>query len=278
MTNRKPSSLGTVGTFLREGDCSNTLFCVLDRACGHPMKNEERASLPFAGGLMQHGYQCGMLWGAALAAGARACREFGPTPLAESKAIVAAKRLVDAFRARTHEINCFEITSVNKSASAMKLLVYFIFKAGAARCFSMSAGYARTAYDEIDKAMAEAPVEVPAAPVSCAAELIHKMGASEEHATVAAGLAGGIGLCGGACGALGAAIWLKTLRTLEAGAAKPDFKSPQAQEVIDRFLKHTGYEFDCAKIVGRKFESPSDHAAHVRSGGCSKLIEVLAAA
>ena len=34
------------------------------------------------------------------------------------------------------------------------------------------------------------------------------MGESDIHAVMASGLAGGIGLCGGACGALGAAIWI----------------------------------------------------------------------
>jgi hypothetical protein len=50
------------------------------------------------------------------------------------------------------------------------------------------------------------PVEAPAQPVSCAALLAHKMGLSDLQATMAAGFAGGIGLSGGACGALGVAM------------------------------------------------------------------------
>lgn len=47
---------------------------VVDGSFGHPMKIEEEASAPLAGGMMNHGFQCGMLWGASLAAGAEAYR------------------------------------------------------------------------------------------------------------------------------------------------------------------------------------------------------------
>ena len=40
---------------------------VVDDSFDQPMKVEEHAAMPLAGGLTQ-GYQCGMLWGAALAA------------------------------------------------------------------------------------------------------------------------------------------------------------------------------------------------------------------
>ena len=62
---------------------------------------------------MQQGYQCGMLWGAALAAGAQAYRLYGPGPQAESEAILAAQRLVEAFRSRNKQIDCFELTELN---------------------------------------------------------------------------------------------------------------------------------------------------------------------
>ena len=85
------SSMGTVSTFLKGRACSDTLSHVLNRAFDHPLKLEERAAMPFAGGIMQHGYQCGMIWGATLAAGAQAYRLFGAGPQAEAKAILAAQ-------------------------------------------------------------------------------------------------------------------------------------------------------------------------------------------
>ncbi|MCP4634747.1 MAG: C_GCAxxG_C_C family protein, partial [candidate division Zixibacteria bacterium] len=87
---------------------------VLDQAFDHPLKLEERAVIPLAGGIMQHGYQCGMIWGATLAAGAQAYRLFGPGPQAEAKAIIAAERLVESFRALNKHINCLEITDIDK--------------------------------------------------------------------------------------------------------------------------------------------------------------------
>ena len=44
------------------------------------------------------------------------------------------------------------------------------------------------------------------------------MGVSEMHTVMAAGLAGGIGLSGGACGALGAAIWINGMNDSQEGA------------------------------------------------------------
>ena len=45
--------------------------------------------------------------------------------------------------------------------------------------------------------------------LSCASEVVKKMGGSNEEIVIAAGFAGGFGLSGNACGALGAAIWMK---------------------------------------------------------------------
>jgi hypothetical protein len=108
------SSIKTVRTFLKVGSCSETLCNILDRAFDHPLKLEERAAMPFTGGIMQHGFQCGMIWGATLAAGAQAYRLYGPGPQAETGAIIAAQRLVESFRARNNNINCLEITNIDK--------------------------------------------------------------------------------------------------------------------------------------------------------------------
>jgi hypothetical protein len=95
---------------------------------------------------------------------------------------------------------------------------------------------------------------------------------------MAAGLAGGIGLCGGACGALGAAIWMREMRKRE-GEEKIQLRmnDPDILALIDRFLTQTDYQFECSEIVGRKFTDVADHAGHLREGGCSELIDALAA-
>ncbi|MFC2036339.1 C-GCAxxG-C-C family (seleno)protein, partial [Chloroflexota bacterium] len=114
---------------------------IVDRSFDHPLKLEESATNPHAGGIMNQGYQCGMLWGAALAAGAQAYRLLGSGPQAETAAIIAAQRLVESFRARVKHINCLEIieldmhkkTQKGQSFSSMPSiwpLLKFFFKGG----------------------------------------------------------------------------------------------------------------------------------------------------
>jgi len=54
------------------------------------------------------------------------------------------------------------------------------------------------------------------------------------------------------------------------------FNDPIAQAAIERFLESADYEFECSKIVGRKFENVADHARYLRAGGCSKIVEASA--
>ncbi len=275
--NNKISSMRTVGAFLSGRACSDTLCHVIDRAFDDPMKPEEKAAMPLAGGIMQHGYQCGMIWGASLAAGAQAYRLLGPGPQAETTAIIAAQRLVESFRTLNHSINCLEITDIDKSSTTMQMITYFLIKGGSIGCFRMAAKYAPAAFIEINSALSETQIEAPSPPVSCTAMLAQKMGVSDKHTVMAAGLAGGIGLCGGACGALGAAIWIKGMNSLKEGDSKIDFKNPGILETIGRFIKCTDFKFECSGIAGRKFENISDHAGYLREGGCSEIIEALAA-
>ncbi len=242
------------------------------------MESEERAADPLAGGIAGRGYQCGMLWGATLAAGAQAYRLFGSGPEAEAGAISAAQRIVESFRDQNNNINCFEITEVDMSSPKMGMIARFLLKSGIrGSCFGMAARYASAAFGEIDAALSEKHVQAPPAAVSCSAMLAQKMVASDMHTVMAAGFAGGIGLSGGACGALGAAIWMAGLNILNDGG-KLGYKDPSVLDAIERFLKCTGYEFECSKIVGRKFESIGDHASYLREGGCSEILKVLATA
>jgi len=159
----------------------------------------------------------------------------------------------------------------------MQVVRYFLIKGGPIGCMRMAARYAPVAFSEINSALSEKHIEAPSPPVSCTAMLAQKMGVSDMHMVMAAGFAGGIGLSGGACGALGAAIWIIGMNSSKERVGKIDFKDPRALDAIDRFLKCTDYEFECSEIVGRRFENIDDHAGYLRDGGCSKIIEVLAA-
>ena len=255
---RKITSLGTIKTFLSVGACSEALMNVLDRSHGFPMVPEEHASSIFAGGILQRGYQCGMLWGAALAAGAEAHRRYGTGAQSENISISAARKLVEAFRPRNDTIDCAEIAKT-EWGSKWQMFLYMI-KGGPIGCIRMSAWYAGTASNELNEEFSKDSEENVEESASCSALLARKAGASELHSTMLSGFAGGIGLSGGACGALGAALWLLALKHIEqlgdvedAGKNLWDSKEFQAkaEEVIESFLKRSDYEFTCSKIVGK---------------------------
>jgi hypothetical protein len=217
-----------------------------------------------------------MIWGACVAAGAKAYDLFGSGAKAESMAIHVAQKLLESFRFQNSTTNCVDITDLDEQSSTKQMLTHFLLRGGTIHCLRMATKYAPVAFDDINSVLSEEPPDVPARPVSCAAELARKMGASEKHAVMAAGLAGGIGLNGGACGALGAAIWISSLNSIEGDGNKIDFKNPEAMEILDRFAQSTEYEFECSKIGGRIFENVQDHADYLRSGGCSNVLESLA--
>jgi len=275
----KISSFKTIRTFLKVGACSEAVMNVLDRAYEHPLELEEKASSIFAGGIMQQGYQCGMIWGAALAAGAESYRLYGTGQQAEAEAVIAAQRLVESFNNQNKNINCLEITDTDWT-SKFEMFKYMI-TGGPIGCFRMSGRYAQLAYSELDSNFSSEHPEVSSASVSCAAMLAKKMGASEMQVVMASGLAGGIGLCGGACGALGAAVWIIGIKAIEEGVAGNNLwdskiVKSRVDQAIDLFLQQSDHQFECEKIVGHKFASVAEHSKYVCDGGCSKIIDILA--
>ncbi len=277
-TDKNISSWKAIRTFMKVGSCSETMCNVLNRAYEQPLETEENAAMPLAGGLMQQGYQCGLIWGASLAAGAQAYRQYGAGPQAESMTIRAAQKVMGSFRTHSKDTNCFEITEVDWRVP--KEMRKFMLKGGPIRCFHRAGRAVPLAHRELKDTFAGAAEESPDAPegpVSCAAELVRKLGGSELHQTMASGFAGGIGLSGGGCGALGAAIWLYAMKAKDANGGKLDYNDPKLRQLVEGFAKHSGFEYECEQIAGRTFKDTSDHAAYLRQGGCTDLINQLAA-
>jgi len=216
-----------------------------------------------------------MVWGAALGAGAAALREFGVGPEAEARALVASTRTTDAFCDLYDTIDCYDITGMKTDASYWQMAKFFFAQGGSIRCFGMSARYAKVALRAVESVLGDSEFKMPAAVEGCTSRLARRLGASEEHAIMAAGLAGGIGLAGGGCGALGAAMWLRGVGEMERGG-KVGYRSPEAAALIERFLPASNYEFECARIAGRSFEDLEDHAAWLDDGGCCAVLDVLA--
>ncbi len=278
MTNGKTRipAIATAKAMFTTGACSTAVFQAVDLAFGHPLEAEERASAPLAGGIGNHGYQCGQIWGAVLAGGAHAHRVHGPGARAEAVAVHTAVRLVEAFEGAFRDLDCSDLTSVvwKDRDESRKGMWAFVLKGGPAMCAHMVVKYARIAHRVIEETVAEEPGAVPPC-ASCAAALARQMGASEQHAVMAAGLAGGLGLSGGGCGALAAAMWLTALAHPEEELG-PDVEGTRIGTLIQRFHAATEYEFECSAIVGRTFEGAEDHARYVRGGGCAALLEALA--
>jgi len=220
---------------------------------------------------VRNGYQCGMVWGSALAAGAEAYRCFGAGDRAETASLVAAQRIVESFRAQNGAVDCFDLTDTDFSSPAQ--MWKYLLSGKPIGCFRMAARYAPVAFEEIRAALGNELADAPAAPVSCSALVARRLGASDLHAVMAAGFAGGIGLSGGACGALGAVAWLDAM----SGGGDHRAAEARATRIVERFLNVSGHMFECSEIVGRRFVDVADHAAHLRDGGCARILEALSA-
>lgn len=244
---------------------------VVDGAFDQPLALEEHATALLAGGIAGMGYQCGQVWGAALAAGAQAYRVYGPGLTAEAAAVRASQRLVDVFRKRYKSLNCSDVIHFDYKNPKAAQVLGFLLKGGPARCFGMTASYSRAAFKEIEAAYTDSSPALES-PVSCAALLAQRMGASEVQQVIASGLAGGIGLSGGACGALGTAVWL---RSMMSSGQEFSYNNEIVSSLVERFLE-SAEDFECEKIVGRRFADVEDHARYVQEGGCKKIIEALA--
>lgn len=257
--------------FKKLGSCSNTFFHILNREYDHPKGVEERAADPFAGGIYQQGYQCGMLWGSSLGVGAEAFRRYENRDKATGVAIKATQQIMESFRKRTKTIECYDITNCDWS-SKISMAKYFI-TGKFLTCFTLAEEWAPEAIDAAEEGLQKS--DIPHQCTSCASEVAKKMGASDEESVMVAGFAGGLGLSGNACGAFSAAIWMKNLDKCKK-SEKTSYKDPDTEENLEKFYSATNYEIKCDKIAGKTFTDISDHTEFIKNDGCKKLIDELA--
>lgn len=262
--------------FMKQGACSSALMFILNREFGRPMDKEVRAAEPLAGGILQQGYQCGMLWGSSLAVGAESYHRSDNLDQAVATAITATQHLMESFVNRTKHVNCFDITCCDwtKKIEMAKFLITgkFLY------CFRLIENWAPEAIESAYKGLTHAQADSSNQSKSCAYGVVKKMKASDQEAVMVAGFAGGIGLSGNACGALGAAIWLKSLQWSRVNPGKLTYKNPAVNKIFEEFQKATDYKFLCCEISGQEFKSMDDHTEYINNGGCNKLMEVLAGA
>lgn len=261
-------------TFIKKGTCSRTFFYILDREFGHPREEEEKAIDPLAGGILQQGYQCGMLWGASMAVGAEAFRRSDTPDQAIGLAILATQHIMESFVNRTESIECEVITRCDFSNK--KSFLKYMLSGKFVNCLKLTGRWAPEALDAADEGLSVDKSNLPEHSISCASGVVRKMGGSEEEAVMVAGFAGGMGLSGSGCGALAAAVWKNALIHNKKQTGKSATYDPSTDPTLKAFYEETDYELQCDKICGQRFKTLEEHTDFVKNGGCKKLIEVLA--
>lgn len=263
------------------GACSNTFAHLLNREFGHPKELEELALNPLAGGIMNQGHQCGMIWGAALAVGAEAYRQHKNKDLAIAVAVIATQHVVESFEKRSNTVNCKEILGygISNAVGITRLMLNTMIKGmDNTKCFNLAEDWAPEAIESGVEGLGHRPIELTCLPTSCASKVVKEMGGTEEEMLMAAGFAGGLGLSGNACGALSAAIWMKTLKWCRENPGKlpPYINNKVTKKILKSFKEITGGEMLCSDITGQHFETINEHSEYIHDGGCKELIEQLA--
>jgi len=260
--------------FRKLGACSSTQYYILNREFGHQREVEVRAAEPLAGGIMRQGYQCGMLWGSALAVGAESYRRSKDPDKAVGMAISTTQHVMKSFVGRTKAVDCFDITEcdwTNKVA-----MIKFMITGKFLSCFTLAENWAPEMIEAAYEGFSAQSGELPLPAISCASEVVRKMGGRPEEIASVAGFAGGIGLSGNGCGALGAAIWLNSLKWSRENPGKSSYDNPDAKRTLDTFMKFTNFKVTCHEITGKQFTSIADHTEFMKNGGCKEVISALA--
>lgn len=265
--------------FKELGTCSRTFFHILNREFDHTKDTEERAADPLAGGIMQKGHQCGMLWGATLAVGTESYRRCNDRDQAIGLAIKGSQKLIESFSKRTETVNCRDIThcKMDSFIGMTKFMVKTILKGMEnSTCFNLAEKWAPEAIESAKEGLMLQHTELPKDSISCASEVVRKMGGSDEEMVSVAGFAGGLGLSGNACGALSAAIWKNSITYGRIHPGKSTWSNRNAKNSLKAFNDETDGEMLCHNICVRNFANIEDHTEFIKKGGCGRIINVLA--
>lgn len=273
-------SLNPKKTFRECGTCSQTFGHILNREFGQQKEEEERALDLLAGGVLNTGHQCGMLWGATLAVGAESFRRHKDHDQAIALAVTATQHIIDSFINITNTVNCREITSYNLNSvfGLVKFMLKTMLKGiDNSPCFNLAERWAPEAVQSAKQGLTDDHIQLTQRPVSCASLVTKKMGATNEEAVMVAGFAGGMGLSGEGCGAVSAALWMNALIWCKEhqGKSPPYLNNPEAKKLLNKFYAVTDSEMRCEKICDQRFETIDDHTEYINNGGCAKVIEVL---
>ena len=215
-----------------------------------------------------------MMWGASLALGIEEYRRCDDQGEAIAMTILATQHILGSFLNRTDTIECEEITETdfNNKWSMAK----YMFSGKFYGCFKLAEKWAPEAIKAAHEGLSLEQPNLKQNAVSCASEVIKKMGGTDEEAVMIAGFAGGLGFSGSGCGALGASIWKTTLELVKKDEWKYSTSHPAFDKILEKFYEASDYKMECSEICGKKFKSIDEHSEYINNGGCEKLINVLA--
>jgi len=262
----------------------------VNRGAGLDLPCEEQGAHALSGGLLHRGHACGMLWGAALSAGARARELYEDVSNAAGAALLASSRLVHRFSSLIGPPDCRDL--IGEDLTTVSGQARYVLSGKAKLCAQRAVQWAPAAHETIDSAFSEFEQEAAAHVKNCAVAVFEKLagmpGLYKEDAALVAGFAGGLGLSGNACGALAAgmsALGLSHYRVrgggrdsrvrgmlhemgMVKGFARPSYK------LLHNFTRRfTGVL--CPEISGRRFGSMEDHARFISEGGCKETVEAV---
>ncbi len=283
MSDGATSKRTVVDWFTRCTSCSETMFTVLNRAAGLELLVPEQAAHPLSGGVLMRGRACGLLWGSALAAGARAKERLEPAQAANA-ALAAAVVLAREFPARFGSALCSELTGKSLETTSGRLGYAFSVEPG--NCVKRAIEWAPLADGIMDRELRH-PAEVKE---NCACKIVAGLRETagepgEGLETLASPLAGGLGLSGDVCAAVTVPVLVFGLRFYEE-ATKRDSRSKgiarelglarshgsAAKSLAWRIEEEFG-SISCRKIGGARFADASEHGHYVAVGGCDEVIE-----
>lgn len=272
--------------------CSEASMTTQMRGFGIEEPAYEQALHAFSGGFMHLGHACGLLTGAALAAGFLSRTRFDDDDTRSAAALFAAIQIAKAHRELTGSVNCQEITNVSLTKLSGRLR--YLQQGKGHLCGRLHIKWAFQANELIKKSLTKfSKLKQVKGCTNCAVETLRKMvssiGMKAEDSVLVAGLAGGVGLLGNVCGALAVGVFaLSATKYLRQNGRKRDSQVRSAlqelagtsyrgsatrlrHEFVDRF----GSEL-CNKIIRHHFQDITDHSTFIDQGGCQETIDFIA--
>jgi C_GCAxxG_C_C family probable redox protein len=271
--------------------CSEASMTTQMRGFGFEEPSYEQAIHVFSGGFMHLGHACGLLTGAALAAGFRARSQLEDEESITEATLNATIQITEAFPELTGSINCREITDISFSTFGGKLK--YLQQGKGKMCGRLHLKWASQAHDLIEKTLAEFDKHKSTGRCeNCAVitmkRLVNSGIVKNEDSVLVAGLAGGIGLSGNVCGALAAGVFAVAAnsylskknkkRDSQLKGAVHEFFGTKNRglpaQIRLAFIDKFGSEL-CVEISKKRFENISDHSSFIQNGGCSEVIEQI---